>query len=620
MCQKAIQSAFIFLLLVGFSSDAVAGRKGKKVAGSEVAQGTLSSGKQVWCSNSSGKVQVGKVKQKKGQLYFTKTTLKAAIKKLKRKRLSKSRFKKKKKRLKQQFAAKTSACQNALGGGGGGSNPGVDPESVSLAPLARAAVAEDFRYLLEKAAFGSGPKDQLVMNIGTAQGLAAGVNELLRLKPEPSGLLARVENRIDEDLEDDRTPTFRGMRQALTDLWINTNNPFYEKFRIALLSIWTVADNVLTSSSQNILLWKYLELLGQTAKNPDMRALAHTVTSHAMMLIFLDGASNLKLAPNENYARELMELFTTGTVNLDGAANYTETPGDIAKLARRLTGWRVVELDNGTGEDEWVPVFSPENHNFATEELFSGTGYACRAESAEDVINCIFDRHPNVAVYYAQELLKWYVTPNPPRKLIENFAALIKQHNFNLLEPLRILFNSRAFYYSGYRDTTVKNSIELAVEFIRTLSIPVNIYYTESQIASMQMAITRAPSVFWWDPSTWTSPPTNIEKANFYARILRDTSAQRGEDPDNPIWEPAFALPVGDEVTARDVVKYVANRMGVALSKSEEDQLVYYMLHEVNGDEEYVPFTYDNRLEYDQRRKGLGVYYILGMHPEFQMK
>lgn len=136
----------------------------------------------------------------------------------------------------------------------------------------------------------------------------------------------------------------------------------------------------------------------------------------------------------------------------------------------------------------------------------------------------------------------------------------------------------------------------------------------------MNQTLTKAPDVFGWNATLFTSAPTNIEKANLLARMFRNTNAQASPDPANPIWKPAHVLPVGDEITGREVVKHVAGVLGVSLSKAEEDLLTYYTNQEAQWDGQYKPVNYDNRVESHQRRKGLGLYYILALHPNFQLK
>ena len=92
---------------------------------------------------------------------------------------------------------------------------------------------------------------------------------------------------------------------------------------------------------------------GAIAENTDSRALLVEITRDPLMLIFLDGTINIASAPNENYARELLELFTMGPANLNGDPNYTEEGGDITEISKALTGWITTELDiPGTNRKE----------------------------------------------------------------------------------------------------------------------------------------------------------------------------------------------------------------------------------------------------------------------------
>ena len=162
---------------------------------------------------------------------------------------------------------------------------------------------------------------------------------------------------------------------------------------------------------------------------------------------------------------------------------------------------------------------------------------------------------------------------------------------------------------------------ELVAGFIRAIGIPVDIADVESHLASdLGMGITQAPSVFWWDPSTWTSPSVSLAKTNFYSEVLDDLSAQRrNEDNPNDDWVPTHSCPNGN-VDANGLINFVSGRMGVEVPSALRDQLVFYVDHRINSSEEFVVEPYDSTDDSIVRRKCMGLYYILGMTPRFLSK
>ena len=418
-------------------------------------------GKQIQCLKRKNKFFYG-VSKKSGKKFKVAKVNQRKIFKLKTK-IASGNFSSKKvksirkkiKRIKKEFKAKKKLCK--------GNNSQAD--HLSMDPLERAITDADLIYLVEKAGFGYSAIELDVILKGRTEGLEAAVDEFMRIKPEPAGLDFRYLDWRDELLNNnddvlrggDRNMTFRGIRRAWLDRIIHTHNAYRERFAIFLLGLWTVNDSVL-SSSQTHLMFDYIEKLRVNAGNANAINLAISITRDPHMLIFLDGQLNIAQNPNENFARELLELFTVGPINLAGQANYTEN-GDIVEISKALTGW-VVDYDElvpGSGDKRWFSVFRLVNHAPGGKILFKGTNYEIIVESDEDVIRAIFANHPNVAVYYAKEILKEYLNAEPEDQLVLNFADRIRFRNFNLTLAMKDLLMSKAFYSEVHKDTVVKN-------------------------------------------------------------------------------------------------------------------------------------------------------------------
>ena len=133
---------------------------------------------------------------------------------------------------------------------------------------------------------------------------------------------------------------------AWVDRMVRTPNPLVERMTFFWHRHWANSRDAVSPTqllmSQNALLRKY----GDLAANPDVsfRDMALEVTKDPSMLRFLNGESNVKGGPNENYGREFMELFTLGVNHvITGAKNYTEN--DVAQLAKSFTGWYIDDKD-----------------------------------------------------------------------------------------------------------------------------------------------------------------------------------------------------------------------------------------------------------------------------------
>ncbi len=581
--------------------------------------------------------------------------------------------------------------------------PTVIPDEFSMEAYSGPVSEETVRYLLEKAAYGRSSGEQAVVDKALSTGLATAVDELMLVKAEDATLADRIEDRKNASngvgggsgLGDLLTQTrdsfrFRGFRQAALELAINTRNPFRENLRHFLLGLWTVGHDVLSNSTagnpQFVLWWDYFNLLGEIAYNlplPTDFAQAFPGKSKfavqlvraqrsPMMLLWLSNNQNVLGNVNENYARELQELFTVGTQRFDEATgvlvdNYVEfrnggnrTLGDIYRIARNISGWRVSPFTDGGGIQRWRGVFSPEDHDPAILPIFEGEPHQFSSSSDSEVVFGILEKHPGAPLFISKEILRWYVTAAPPQELIKTFSQVLVANNYDLDASLRTLLLSKAFYHGNYKNTVAKNSFQVAVELARTLEmarhdigsqtleVGININqregtpdqefvvaYTQGSVARMGYTTTLpSEGVFFFPDANWSRPYTLMETANLTtAYLLGSTELARLVDGNGLGWMPQRVLPEGD-YTAAEVIQFVANKLGVTLSNDDVDQLVYYMDYNYNPNNgiQYTRAKYDNLLNgipseangfsntNHQNNKARYLYVFMAMHPHFLSK
>jgi uncharacterized protein (DUF1800 family) len=547
----------------------------------------------------------------------------AAIKKLKA-TLAKARgrtrkaLQKKLKALKLRVARGNTACSEYRESPS--PSPTPTPGSGSLAPLSRALTRADVQLLLDKAGLGLSAKEEGLVALASSQGVAALVDEFMRVKDEDAGVMAHVEDHLDGKLGQAISPhTAAGQRGALLDLWIHTNNPFTERLALFLLSVWTAAGDVIEDETFRSVFWDYYQRLRScAAEDCSMPDLGVAITRDPLMLIYLNNELNVAGNPNENYARELMELFTLGPTDLDGNPNYSETAtdgsGDIAVAARMLTGWKVTK---NYQINRLVASYEANRHQSGPHTMFVGTAHSFSGETDEDLVRGIFAHHPYAKYYYARELLKEYVTPTPPRALVEAFGSVIHASGYKLRASLRTLFMSEAFYDPTYRDTVPVNSLEFAAKTARVLGLlnAVNISEGQRQLQQMGMQVNLAPSVFWYNQNSWLSASIVLEKANWVTALLNDNTAQQAADPD---WTPALTLPSGSATPAQ-LIEHVGSRLGIALTGTQRSSIESFLAQTRQYNGSYTPLSYDNTNATHQRQKGIGVYYLFFLLPAFQL-
>ncbi len=501
------------------------------------------------------------------------------------------------------------------------STPPASGDTVSLAPLERPVRREDIRYLLEKAGFGMSAQDEPLVQLGISQGIDAAVTEFMRTREESPALLARVEDRLDGRLGSTTTQSPSGQRAALLDLWTHTQNAYGERMALTLLGIWTVAGDVIADETFRGAFWDYYRRLRVHAlDSTSIEALAQEITRDPLMLIYLSNDRNRRGSPNENYARELMELFTLGPVDGDGRPNYTETrpdgSGDIAVAARMLTGW-TVKLNYVTNRLE--TQYKAALHEPGPHVMFAGMPYEFSGDGDADLVRGIIAHHPSVRTFYSRELLKEYLTPDPPRELVEGFGTVLHNYGYRIRPAMAVLLKSKAFHSDIYRNTLPKNSIEYAVELVRTLNLADAFDPNEGQrkLVAMGMPVNDAPSVFWFNPRSWSGPGVLLERANFAAHILSDGTSHRAADPD---WEAASVLPAG-AVDSRALILHVGDKLGVgALTEDQILTLASYIDRNKTWDGRYEAAPYNNGNVDSQKRKGLGAYYVMSSLAAFQLK
>ncbi|MCW9064954.1 MAG: DUF1800 domain-containing protein, partial [Ignavibacteriaceae bacterium] len=212
------------------------------------------------------------------------------------------------------------------------------------------------------------------------------------------------------------------------------------------------------------------------------------------MLIYLDGRQNRKGSPNENYARELLELFTLGI------GNYNEQ--DIQEAARALTGWRVDGISSYFTEsrfDEGEKTFLGQTGNF----------------NHNDVVDIIFTQ-PAAATFFCRELYREFMHVAIDEPSVETMAQILRDNNYELKPVLSTLLKSVMFHTDEVRGAKIKNPIELIIGAMRQFNVGSPDYvYLRQVAAQIKQELFAPPNVSGWDGdkvwiNTTTLPARNV--------------------------------------------------------------------------------------------------------------
>jgi uncharacterized protein (DUF1800 family) len=193
----------------------------------------------------------------------------------------------------------------------------------------------------------------------------------------------------------------------------------------------------------------------------NFRTLLHASAKSPAMLFYLDNFFNQAGGPNENYARELMELHTLG---VDGG--YTEI--DVKEVARCFTGWTLRFPNDATPTEPYGEfVFADGIHDDADKEVLGIQITVGGQDDAEQVLD-ILAAHPSTANFIATKLCRRFISDSPPRATIDTVAAAFTNSNGEIRDTLRALFTSPAFLDSA--DLKITRPSEYLAGLVRALA------------------------------------------------------------------------------------------------------------------------------------------------------
>jgi uncharacterized protein (DUF1800 family) len=266
----------------------------------------------------------------------------------------------------------------------------------------------------------------------------------------------------------------------------------------------------------------------------DFGKLLEAVITDPAMLIWLDGATSKKEKPNENFAREYLELFTMGP------GHYTEQ--DIRQAARAFTGW---SRQDGSGFRD-TPVLNWDLQKFdAGSKTFLGKAGAWKMA---DIVRITLDQ-PATALFLALKLYRYFVSEaaSPGPDLIEPLAREIRDHKFQIAPVVRMILRSGHFYSKAAYRQKIKSPVEYSVGLIRSLEVPRPAF---NPLALAATCDTQGQELFappnvagWTGGQTWINSGTLLERHNWATDIIWGR-AENGLQAFDPIaWAKVYERP-----------------------------------------------------------------------------
>lgn len=397
-------------------------------------------------------------------------------------------------------------------------------------------------HLLNRAAFGGAPKEISELH---AKGLKRAVDSLLDDEeesdlfpaPEIEPMPARRRSipgggTSVMDVEKQRNLERRqAMRKAfeLRQWWLErmreTPNPVREKATLFWHGHWATG---IRKVKDPFLMHQQNETLRALALGPFPR-LAKEITRDPAMILYLDLQSSSAKNPNENFAREVMELFTLGE------GHFTEN--DIPEAARAFTGYRINRETGGFR-------FQAREADGKTKTVLGKTG----PHSGDDVID-ILVATPRCAEFLAGKLWSFYAGSPPSKPLQKALGAEYRRHGMETGKLLHTIFRSREFHSQEVVRRQIKSPVQWLVQSCKQLEIPLPAArQSQPLLSSLGQTLFDPPNVKGWDGGrAWIGSSTLLVRYNAAGQLVRGAGGNRPDidklvPPGQPPEETADAL------------------------------------------------------------------------------
>lgn len=331
---------------------------------------------------------------------------------------------------------------------------------LAIAPNSFSMNFDEARNIVSKTSIGTSPIEiNNILNLNTNQGIDNIVNSSANqaeLTP-PEWVNQNLEDYSKKGLTPEQKKVIRqkfNKQERELKLWwyrqmITTKSPLTERMTL----FW---HNHFTSSTKKVRIPKLMynqNVLLRKNSLGNFKTLLHEISKDPAMLLYLDNQQNRKNKPNENFAREVMELFTLGE------GKYTEK--DIKEAARAFTGWKI---NRETGEY----FFDKKTHDNKNKTFMGKTGNF----DGDQILDILLER-PEVSTFITRKIWKEFIGISPVETEIKRIAKTFRNSGYNIKTLVAETLKSKSFSDSKNYGSIIKSPVEVIVGTIRTLNIPI---------------------------------------------------------------------------------------------------------------------------------------------------
>ena len=378
-------------------------------------------------------------------------------------------------------------------------------------------------HLLRRAGFGAS-RDEIEAK--TAQGYDKTVEDLLNPQSQPD---------IEQDLVYRLQPAFYEPAAIESNVqnWvyrmINTPRQLQEKMALFWHAIFCAGHSKIDSGQE----MGFMVDMFRDHGMGNFRDLLYRLSTNPGMMYYLDNSESHKVTLNENYGRELLELFSLG-VGMDEDFNYSED--DVKACARAFTGWNVAPAypPFPYGRSPWEFRFDPADHDDGEKTFLGETG----PWNGDDILD-IVSKQPATARFIARHMYNffvadepqipaWRLTPPLDPELLKSMEKAYFDSDYNITAMLRVMFTSESFKSESVRYAKVKSPAEMVVGTLRLVEdyreIKPGIFEISQSPKYMGMDLMNPPTVEGWHTGReWIDSGTLVERINYASDLLGNT-------------------------------------------------------------------------------------------------
>jgi uncharacterized protein (DUF1800 family) len=403
-------------------------------------------------------------------------------------------------------------------------------------------------HLARRAGFGATPAE---LDAYVALGLDATVDQFVRFDGIDNSSMEADLVRLTQVTPPATSPIYdltnvTGIQKWFLHRMVNTRRPLEEK----MTYFWNLHFTSGISKVNDTTLILNQNKLERTMAVGRFDDLVLEITKDPAMMIWLDNATNVQSHPNENYARELMELFTLGV------DRYTQT--DVTEVARALTGWTITKA-SGAPVSQYTFFFSAANHDAGSKTILGQTGNWDAPDAIRIILSAADARGSLSGRFLARKLWEHFAYADPPDFVVADLAAAYVSSDHSIRSMLDLLFRHPEFYEAHARGTLVRSPVEYAVAVLRQLQASTDMSAPANNLTAMgQFLFNPVDAKGWEGGLSWMNTGTVFARASFVNGIVnnRGTTGTRID---------LTALLAGrSTATAADLDAAIADRFGLA--------------------------------------------------------